>query len=82
MALKIMNQATGFVFWKKQMWLDVNTAEVDILSSIFKNMKDRLVCCGKGVAESMDEETFAIYSQGPERLTKMSGTKASCYFSQ
>lgn len=35
---------------------------------------------GKGAGESMDKGTCVIYSQRPERLTKMSGNKASCYF--
>lgn len=35
---------------------------------------------GGGAAERIDKGTCVIYSQGPERLTKMSGNKASCYF--
>lgn len=43
-------------------------------------VKTGAVCCRKGAVESIDKGTCIIYSQGPERLTKMSGNKASCYF--
>lgn len=43
-------------------------------------MSDMGCLLQKGVAESMDKGTCVIYSLGPERLTKMSGNKASCYF--
>lgn len=61
----------------------MNTAEVGICSSVF--VKIGAVCCrrwggGGRAAESIDKGTCIIYSQGPERLTKMSGNKASCYF--
>lgn len=42
--------------------------------------KTGAVCCRRGAVESIDKGTCIIYSQGPERLTKMSGNKASCYF--
>lgn len=43
-------------------------------------MKDMGCLLREGAAESIDKGTCVIYSQGPERLTKMSGNKASCYF--
>lgn len=43
-------------------------------------MRDMGCLLQEGVAESMDKGTCVIYSVGPERLTKMSGNKASCYF--
>lgn len=57
----------------------MNTAEVGIFSSI-SDERSGLFVVGGGAAETIDKGTCVIYSQGPERLTKMSGNKASCYF--
>lgn len=43
-------------------------------------MKDTACLLREKVTKAIDKGTCVIYSRGPERLTKMSGNKASCYF--
>lgn len=43
-------------------------------------MKDMVCLLGEGLTKSVDKGTWIIYSQGPERPTKMSGNKARDYF--
>lgn len=43
-------------------------------------MKDMVCLLGEGFTKSVDKGTCIIYSQGPERPTKMSGNKARGYF--
>ena len=48
-------------------------------SRAFNNISRGVLCVIRAVERS-DEGTCVIYSQGPERLTEISGSKARHYF--
>lgn len=79
MSLKCWIKLWGLSFWKVKLAACEYSWGWNF--SVAFLMKDMgcFVAVG-GAAESIDKQTSVIYSQGPERLTKMSGTKASCYF--
>lgn len=58
----------------------VYTSKVKMVGHEEVFVKTGAVCYRRGAVESIDKGTCIIYSLGPERLTKMSGNKASCYF--
>lgn len=75
----MLNLTVAFVLKKSKvgwMWIQLRLG----FSVAFSAKKHGLFMAKRKATESIDKRTFVIYLQGPERLTKMNGNKASCYF--